>query len=539
MERYVTARRPRTWLQSEMDPRGLGLVLLVALLAGCYNLNPSQYVAPDGAAGGSTNVNGGQTSVGGAGATSLAGATATGGSNGPGGTTASIGGTTGVGVTTTSGGTASGSGATAQGGITALGGTTTSSGTMSSGGTTTSSGTMSSGGTTVVGGSAASGGIAVSGGSTAQGGSTASGGSMGQGANATGGRVATGGIMGSGGRATTTATGGAKATGGTVATGGSSSGSSNPDGGLASNTGDWHCVNWSDPGDNYQTGNIQPTGLSATTDTYDTALATANAILSGFQTVLKANSIRVGINEPTVSGTWWTTGYKAIIDAATSQNFKVILGYWAHHNGKPDDVTAFNTMWQTVITTYSNNPLVYFDIGNEPYGYTESAWADLVAQWLALFPNLPRARVLVAGVVTGNGWDADVTQVGADSRLDGTLLNLHVYPSNSSSLTAAGWEQVIKQKVGAYSSRTVATEWGAPLSGGVDYSGPIGTNVNIAFMTGVPNQFRAYPMGSCLWAGLEGTNGIGLTKMSGTGSTLTLTVTNASALARLQYSWGL
>jgi hypothetical protein len=93
--------------------------------------------------------------------------------------------------------------------------------------------------------------------------------------------------------------------------------------------------------------------------------------------------------------------------------------------------------------------------------------------------------------------------------------------------------------VGAYSSRTVATEWGAPLSGGVDYSGPIGTNVNIAFMTGVPDQFRAYSMGSCLWAGLEGTNGIGLTKMSGTGSTLTLTVTNASALARLQYAWGL
>ena len=534
MERYVTARRPRTWLQSEMDPRGLGLVLLVALLAGCSSSSSpgasggsgggSSSVAPTG---GSTNVNGGQTSVGGAGATSLAGATATGGSNSPGGTTASIGGTTGVGVTTTSGGAASGSGATAQGGITAFGGTTT------------SSGTMSSGGTRVVGGSAASGGIAVSGGSTAQGGSRATGGSMGQGANATGGRVATGGVMGSGGEATTTATGGAKATGGMVATGGSSSGSSNPDGGLSSNTGDWHCVNWSDPGDNYQTGNIQPTGLSATTDTYDTALATANAILSGFQTVLKANSIRVGINEPTVSGTWWTTGYKAIIDAATSQNFKVILGYWAHHNGKPDDVTAFNTMWQTVITTYSNNPLVYFDIGNEPYGYTESAWADLVAQWLALFPNLPRAHVLVAGVVTGNGWDADVTQVGADSRLAGTLLNLHVYPSNSNSVTAAGWEQVIQQKVGAYSSRTVATEWGAPLSGGVDYSGPIGTNVNIAFMTGVPDQFRAYSMGSCLWAGLEGTNGIGLTKMSGTGSTLTLTVTNASALARLQYAWGL
>jgi len=210
--------------------------------------------------------------------------------------------------------------------------------------------------TTVVGGSAASGGIAVSGGSTAQGGSTASGGSMGQGANATGGRVATGGIMGSGGRATTTATGGAKATGGTVATGGSSSGSSNPDGGLASNTGDWHCVNWSDPGDNYQTGNIQPTGLSATTDTYDTALATANAILSGFQTVLKANSIRVGINEPRCQVPGGRRATRPSSTQPPARTSKVILGYWAHHNGKPDDVTAFNTMWQTVITPTVTTP---------------------------------------------------------------------------------------------------------------------------------------------------------------------------------------
>jgi hypothetical protein len=268
-------------------------------------------------------------------------------------------------------------------------------------------------------------------------------------------------------------------------------------------------------------------------------LATANAILSGFQTVLQANAIRVGINEPTVSGTWWTTGYKAIIDAATSKNMMVILGYWAHANGKPDNVTAFNTMWQAVVTAYENNPLVYFDIANEPYGYTEPAWADLVAQWLAMFPTVPRAQVLVAGVVTGNGWDADVTQVGADARLAGTLLNLHVYPSNSNSLTDQGWRDVIQQKVGAYSSRTVATEWGAPLSGGVDYSGAIGTNVNIAFMTGVPNQFRAYPMGSCLWAGLEGTNGMSVAKMNGTGANITLTVTNASGLARLQYAWGL
>jgi hypothetical protein len=58
-------------------------------------------------------------------------------------------------------------------------------------------------------------------------------------------------------------------------------------------------------------------------------------------------------------------------------------------------------------------------------------------------------------------------------------------------------------------------------------------------MMGVPEQFRTYSMGGCLWAGLEGTNGMSVAKISGAGSTLTLTVTNASGLARLQYSWGL
>jgi len=473
------------------------------------------------------------------------------------------GGSLGGGGVIESGGAASNGGTVAKGGSTATpatGGMPATGGSIQpSGGAT--NGTSATGGRPTSGGSPAAGGFAPAGGSMPTGGTTSAGGAAGGttrggGTTASGGR--TGGTTGAGGTTTIdTGTGGTAVFGGTTAAGGNTGGSrggatstggatasggstGSGDAGLAADTSSFRCVNWSDPGDNYQTGNIQPTGLSATTDTYATALVTANAILSGFQTVLKANAIRVGINEPTVSGTWWTTGYKAIIDAATSQNFKVILGYWAHHNGKPDDVTAFNTMWQTVITTYGNNPLVYFDIGNEPYGYTESAWADLVAQWLALFPNIPRARVLVAGVVTGNGWDADVTQVGADSRLNGTLLNLHVYPSNSSSLTAAGWEQVIKQKVGAYSSRTVATEWGAPLSGGVVYSGTgTPTDVNAAYMMGVPEQFRAYSMGGCLWAGLEGTNGMSVAKISGAGSTLTLTVTNASGLARLQYSWGL
>ena len=82
----------------------------------------------------------------------------------------------------------------------------------------------------------------------------------------------------------------------------------------------FHCVNWADTGDNFQAGVLQPSGLSSS-DSYDTVLAKSSAILSGFQTALGANAIRIPINESTVvtNTTWWTA-YKGILDAAISVN---------------------------------------------------------------------------------------------------------------------------------------------------------------------------------------------------------------------------
>jgi len=248
------------------------------------------------------------------------GRTATAGSNGPGGTTASIGGPRALGSRRQVAVQRAAAEPRHRVGHSTCG-TTTSSGTMSSGGHDLQR-TMSSGGTrlSVEGGLC---GIAVSGGSTAQGGSTASGGSMGQGATQRR-QSCTGGIMGSGGRATTTATGGAKATGGTVATGGSSSGPAT-DGGLASNTGDWHLRQLVRSRRQLPDGQYQPTGLSLRR-TLRHGPGDGQCDL-----VRLPNGLRPfhpsGINEPTVSGTWWTTGTRPSSSqppARTSKSFWAI-----------------------------------------------------------------------------------------------------------------------------------------------------------------------------------------------------------------------
>ena len=62
-------------------------------------------------------------------------------------------------------------------------------------------------------------------------------------------------------------------------------------------------VNWADPNDNFITGPNVPVGLS-TPDDYSTAYAKSTAILKGFQE-LGANTVRMGMNAATTSGTWW------------------------------------------------------------------------------------------------------------------------------------------------------------------------------------------------------------------------------------------
>src|SRR4051812_27871142 len=63
-------------------------------------------------------------------------------------------------------------------------------------------------------------------------------------------------------------------------------------------------VNWADARDNYVDGWVIPTGLTAS-DPYATVKSKADGILSGFQTVLGANTVRLPINPQSVNSAWW------------------------------------------------------------------------------------------------------------------------------------------------------------------------------------------------------------------------------------------
>jgi hypothetical protein len=297
--------------------------------------------------------------------------------------------------------------------------------------------------------------------------------------------------------------GGGTASGGSVTVG---------DGGiLAAETASFHCFNWADAGDNFQKGALVLTGLAAS-DSYDTVLAASKAILSGFQTVLGANSFRIPINETTANTATTWAAYKGIFDAAISQNMKVMVAYWLPPGSNHvADTTAWNAMWKVVVDAYGTNDLVYFDVFNEPSGYGAAAFITLVQQWMTTFPTVPANRVVVAGTTT----DVDVNQQGA--ALPNCLLSLHIY--DSSGKTAATAAAALKTHVGPYYSRTIVTEY-------------VGVT---DFMTGLTTQMKAYGMGSCYWAGLEGTGGIA--KLSGTAPNYTLTVNNAANLTLIQSGW--
>ena len=446
----------------------------------------------------STSAAGSGGSPGSGGVVESGGATSTGGTVASGGSIQPSGGATSAGGVTTSGGS------TATGGLTASGGSTTSGGTTTTGGSTRSGGTTATGGSTTSGGDTATGGVTPSGGVA---GSTATGGRTG---GATGGNPVLGGTTGTGGN-----TGGAKPAGGTTGAGGATASGGSiavGDGGLlAAETASIHCFNWADAGDNFQKGALVLTGLSAN-DSYATVLASSNAIISGFKTVLGANTFRIPINETTVNTATTWAAYKGIFDAAISQNVKVIVAYWLPPGSNHvADTTTWNTMWKTVVDAYVSSDLVYFDVFNEPSGYSATAFVTLVQQWMTANPSVAANRVIVAGTTT----DIDVNQQGA--ALPNCLLSLHIYDSVGNTVAAA--EAAVKTHAGPYYNRTIVTEYvGASL-----------------FLQGITTQMKAYGMGSCYWAGLEGTGGIA--KLSGTAPNYTLTVNNATTLATIQSGW--
>jgi hypothetical protein len=305
----------------------------------------------------------------------------------------------------------------------------------------------------------------------------------------------------------------------------------------------FHMVNWAVNGDNFDNGPLLLSGITSSSDTYAGVQAKSSLVLNAFITLLKANSVRVPINEPTATTSWWNS-YKAVIDTAVAKNMKVVVGYWAYHNGKPDSVPNFYAMWKVVLDAYATNPLVYFDIHNEPYGYTSAEWIQQVKDWIAVFPQAPQSQVIIAG----DQWDDYVVPEG--NTFPGYLLQLHIYDiGDAGPLTEGAWSQNVLNVIGPYADRTIVGEWGESVAS-VNYNdAPTNTGqatqLNYAYVVGVSNQIHDSKMGSGYWPGLWAVTGNvsswGLLNLYGTGDNLTFSVQNPSggALARVQHSWGL
>jgi hypothetical protein len=302
-------------------------------------------------------------------------------------------------------------------------------------------------------------------------------------------------------------------------------------------------VNWADPNDNFITGPNIPVGLSQS-DSYATTYAKATAILKGFQS-LGANTVRFGINPATTSSTWWNS-YSAAFDAATALGMNVIICPWLQ-NGTVSDTTSFYQMWDTVISKYGGSSNVYFDIMNEPYAMSATQLTNFAAAWLARYPSIPRGRVIVPGQYSDN----NLCAVGADSRLAGTLLSIHIYSMfGDSHTTEAAWVSDFESNLCGYASRAVVTEFGVPMTTGVNYDGPRDGTNDISYLYAITDTVRSLGIGSVLWTGVkEATQTAGpgpcenascaITSLNGSGTSLSLSVTNQSGLDRLQYGWGI
>ena len=196
------------------------------------------------------------------------------------------------------------------------------------------------------------------------------------------------------------------------------------------------------------------------------------------------------------------------------------------------DLVHFFLMWDQVLLSYIRQPAMYFEIFNEPFGYSTAEWSALCAEWLMRYPSLPRERILVGGT----GYDDNITAMGADTRFQDCLLSLHIYAFWENLNSVAAWKEDLAKAVSLYANRTILTEFGVTMNTGVNYttSNP-GTDNDVCFLQAVVQDLRAWGMSSCYWPGLRIGDGYSLQILTGDYS---MTTTNPSGVSELLYGWG-
>ena len=298
-------------------------------------------------------------------------------------------------------------------------------------------------------------------------------------------------------------------------------------------------VNWADKRDNFVSDVLVLSGMSLS-DNYQSASVVADRVIGQFQELFGTNSVRIPVNEPTVSKFWDT--YTGVIDVGLSKG-RIVMGYWgpAQPSG-PKNMNDWWSMWAKIVEKYGDHPNAYFEIFNEPHMYSKTDLRDLYAQWLSKFPNVPRDHILLDG--SGLAWN--VPDIADDPRFEGCLFAVHEYTFwNMSITTEQGWKNSFKGKVGKYIDRTVCTEWGGAMSPGdkagvhydyMDYNSTP-TNYFMAYIRGMSDQLREWEMGSFYWPGLRDGDWYSMTKRSGEGANIKLEIVNQSGVDRMKMAW--
>lgn len=279
-------------------------------------------------------------------------------------------------------------------------------------------------------------------------------------------------------------------------------------------------VNWADARDNFVSGWVIPTGLSAS-DSYDTIYAKATAILQGFQSA-GATTVRLPINTATVLNSSWWPRYRAAIDAASALGMKVILSYWDSNNSGTIDAPAdgnatstslsdypsFELMWTQVIADYGSKSNIYFEIMNEPDGYNASQWDSLAEQWLQLFPDVPADHVIVSAARNRSescvGWmQNDLSLVASDPKLAGTLLSVHFYNWCSGLDDAFLFDSLVAPYV---AHGVVIDEFGTNVvaNGAPVRFGRPSTDSNVSYLQDLTSNLHGSGVGAVYWPGLRG-----------------------------------
>jgi hypothetical protein len=168
---------------------------------------------------------------------------------------------------------------------------------------------------------------------------------------------------------------------------------------------------------------------------------------------------------------------------------------------------------------------------NEPFGYSLDEWVGVTSSWLARHRDVPRGRV----VISGTGYNDNVTGVGAVPALKGTLLSLHFYGFWDDATTEAEWLANLRPRIGQYGWRTIIDEAGSPMTTGLNYGNHEG-NVYTSYFGALTQVAREQKMGVVYWPGLRDGDAYSLTTQVGERE---LEVNSTSGLAQLQWGWGL